>query len=748
MWNYRGAKKKATASYVHHLLEVHNPVFFALVETKVSEFQRREVDRMFGKQWEVHCHAARGLAGGILVLGEMDQCILGSIDDGKGNCCLVATVYASTRSVERRTLWDFLQVHCANLNCPLIVGGDFNCVIGQEDKKGGKPFIFNSSAQDLWRWMISCDLKETRFSGPRFTWTNNKDGATSDHAPILLKLFVISIPIKPIIRFEDTWVSYHQTRRIIRSNWLMKAKGSAAEILNKKCLKTLRALFFWSKNKLQELSNSKVKLEANLLQLQQEECTEKGLNQDQIQEMKAIGMELQSVLARINSWWIQRAKCQWIQEGDSNSRFFQSVASLKRNCNRICSLKNSVGVTLVDKVDIASELVNFFEAKWGSKSVSLEDWPALERVVRTPDFLSLQDLISHLLYANDILIFSEATTSHLTKIREVMSRYCEWTGQRINTSKSTILFSKYTPMWKQYKLSKLLGIKRVNSFVYLGLICSINRMKASDYNRIINKALKLVHVWGLKTLSLAGRSSLIKSSLGTLINYQLAHSKVPMSVIDKIDRICRAFLWQDKQDHRGIHYVSWKKICLPKEQGGLGFKSMRMWSGPVRARLAWHFYQFPLHWHNYLLREAYGNSLDSVVHKPSRAWQILQDGWRSLKGVIRWKIGNGDSVSILKDIWLLDRRLEDWPTFYSTTIDESGRVGDLLQDGRWKEHVIRELFGPCLADLILSISVFSVSEVDKPELINSTLSCSISRQVFEAQFKHKDERFGWLKVVN
>ncbi|KAL0927631.1 hypothetical protein M5K25_001822 [Dendrobium thyrsiflorum] len=334
MWNCRGAKKKATTSYVHHLLEVHNPVLFALVETKVSEFQRKEVD----------------------------------------------------------------------------------------------------------------------------------------------------------------------------------PKGSAAEILNKKCLKTLRALFFWSKNKLQELSNSKVKLEAILLQLQQEECTEKGLNQEQIQEMKAIGMELQSVLARINSWWIQRAKCQWIQEGDSNSRFFQSVASLKRNCNRICSLKNSVGETLVDKVDIASELANFFEAKWGSKS-------------------------------------------------------------------------------------------------------------------------------------------------------------------------------------------------------------------------------------------AYGNSLDSVVHKPSRAWHILQDGWRSLKRVVRWKIGNGDSISILKDIWLLDRRLEDWPTFYSTTIDESGRVGDLLQDGRWKEQEIRDLFGPCLADLILSISVFSVYEVDKPELINSTISCSISRQVFEAQFKHKDERFGWLKGV-
>ncbi|KAL0922912.1 hypothetical protein M5K25_006942 [Dendrobium thyrsiflorum] len=507
----------------------------------------------------------------------MDQCILGSIDDGKGKCILIATVYASTKFVERRALWDFLQEHCANLNCLLIIGGDFNCVLGQDDKKGGKHFAFNSSAQDLWRCMISCDLKETRFSGPRFTWTNNKDGASkiwvrhdrflinsvamhlmpyvlthhltrvaSDHAPILLKLFEPSASTKPIIRFEDTWVSYHQTRRIIRAKWLMKAKGSAADILNRKCLKTLRALFFWSKNKLQELTNSKFKLEASLLQLQNDECSE---------------------------------------------------------------------------------------------------------------------------------------------------------------------------------------------------------ISGSDYNRIINKALKLVHAWGLKTLSLAGRSSLIKSSLGTLITYQLAHTKVPLSIIDKVDRICRSFLWQDKEDHGGIHYVSWKKICLPKEQGGLGIKSMRMWSGPVRARLAWHSYQFPLQWHNSLLREAYGDSLDLVVSKPGRSWKILQDGWRSLKGAVRWKICDGASVSILKDTWLLDQRFEDWPTFYNASIDESGRVGDLLEDGCWKESEIRELFGQCLAEIILNITVFSDLGADKPELIFSTLSNSVSSQVFGAQFKQQDERFGWLRLV-
>ncbi|KAL0907982.1 hypothetical protein M5K25_022442 [Dendrobium thyrsiflorum] len=303
--------ERSTTSFVHHLFDVHKLFFFALVETKVSGFVRKDVDRLFGQHWDVHCLASRGLAGGIMVfwktslvsfkvIGQMDQCILGSLEDGRGNYFLIATIYASTKYVERRDLWLFLQQHCMNLNLPLIVGGDFNCVLNLEDKKGGKPFVFNSSSQDLWNCMISCDLKETSFSSPRFTWTNNKDGASkiwvrhdrflvnslavqclpsmlthhlvriaSDHAPILLYLFESSMSNKPLIRFEDTWVSYHQVGRIIKANWFVNTRGSASEVLITKYRKTLRALFFWSKNKLKELNESKLNLEASLLKLQE-----------------------------------------------------------------------------------------------------------------------------------------------------------------------------------------------------------------------------------------------------------------------------------------------------------------------------------------------------------------------------------------------------------------------------------------------------------------------------------------------
>ncbi|KAL0910085.1 hypothetical protein M5K25_021023 [Dendrobium thyrsiflorum] len=355
--------------------------------------------------------------------------------------------------------------------------------------------------------------------------------------------------------------------------------------------------------------------------------------------------------------------------------------------------------------------------------------------------------ISHLLYADDILLFSVSKTPHLKRLKDILSNYCNWTGQRINASKSMVLFSKNTPRWKQYKFSNMLGLNRVNSFDYLGLTCSTSRIRFSDFSKVISKAMNLVFTWGSKLLSLAGRNSLIKSSLATLIYYHLAHTKIPLAVLYKIEKICRSFLWQDKEDHRGAHYVSWKKICLPQEQGGLGINSLKLWSGPLRARLAWNFLQYPNLWHNCLLRELYGSSLDVIAKGLGRSWQILQEGWRSLKGAIRWKLSNGANVSILNDVWILDRRLSVWPSFYNVSIDVSDKVDDLLEDGCWKEDVLLELFGPCLAELIREVHIFHELEEDKPELIFSTFSKSVTNQAFKSMFNNSDERFDWLRNV-
>jgi hypothetical protein len=52
--------------------------------------------------------------------------------------------------------------------------------------------------------------------------------------------------------------------------------------------------------------------------------------------------------------------------------------------------------------------------------------------------------IHHLLFADDLLIFGKATVSIVASVKSCLDKYCKWSGQLINSSKSSIRFSRNT----------------------------------------------------------------------------------------------------------------------------------------------------------------------------------------------------------------------------------------------------------------------------------------------------------------
>lgn len=51
--------------------------------------------------------------------------------------------------------------------------------------------------------------------------------------------------------------------------------------------------------------------------------------------------------------------------------------------------------------------------------------------------------------------------------------------------------------------------------------------------------------------------------------------KIPNTVCNKIDYICKQFIWGSSVIKRKVHPISWNKICIPKEDGGLGFRKVK-----------------------------------------------------------------------------------------------------------------------------------------------------------------------------
>lgn len=59
---------------------------------------------------------------------------------------------------------------------PCKVGGDFNQILSKIEKKGGKKFVMSQGLQEMIVFLAGSDHDDISFTGPQFTWCNNKDG--------------------------------------------------------------------------------------------------------------------------------------------------------------------------------------------------------------------------------------------------------------------------------------------------------------------------------------------------------------------------------------------------------------------------------------------------------------------------------------------------------------------------------------------------------------------------------------------
>ena len=50
--------------------------------------------------------------------------------------------------------------------------------------------------------------------------------------------------------------------------------------------------------------------------------------------------------------------------------------------------------------------------------------------------------ITHVMYLDDIVLFSKARMREANAINDCLEKYCRWSGQLLNKAKSRVIFSK------------------------------------------------------------------------------------------------------------------------------------------------------------------------------------------------------------------------------------------------------------------------------------------------------------------
>lgn len=76
-------------------------------------------------------------------------------------------------------------------------------------------------------------------------------------------------------------------------------------------------------------------------------------------------------------------------------------------------------------------------------------------------------------------------------------------------------------------------------------------------------------------MSIAGRTTLINSSLSNSFIYHMSMYWLPQTSVNALDKQRRTFFWHGGGQKRKYHLVRWETICKSKRKGGLGIKDIR-----------------------------------------------------------------------------------------------------------------------------------------------------------------------------
>ncbi|XP_057803758.1 uncharacterized protein LOC131019091 [Salvia miltiorrhiza] len=195
---------------------------------------------------------------------------------------------------------------------------------------------------------------------------------------------------------------------------------------------------------------------------------------------------------------------------------------------------------------------------------------------------------THLLYADDILVFGRATTANARKITHILEFYGSISGQICSMEKSHVYFGDKTPNRLRRHIINILNFRKGSlPFNYLGVPIFSGRVKASFLRAIHDRIILKVARWKGMQLSMAGRICLVKSVIQSSITHSMMVYRWPRSLIKDLDLKCRNFIWTGDVSKRPSCPVRWARVCAIKEEGGLGIRSFDFMNKSYLMKMAW-----------------------------------------------------------------------------------------------------------------------------------------------------------------
>ncbi|XP_048608697.1 uncharacterized protein LOC106363524 [Brassica napus] len=290
--------------------------------------------------------------------------------------------------------------------------------------------------------------------------------------------------------------------------------------------------------------------------------------------------------------------------------------------------------------------------------------------------------------------------------------------QCINFDKSSLLFGKRISVIARQEIKDVLGIQNEGGMgTYLGIPEDISGSKCKLFAFLKDKLMHRVNGWTGRWLSKGGKEVLIKSILLALPTYVMSTFLLPLEICENLASAIAQFWWSSNPPKRGIHWAKWDKVCLSREEGGIGFRMIHEFNLALLAKQLWRIVQFPDSLVARVLRGRYYR-LSSPLRVnaptgPSYVWTSISAARNLLLLGIRQKIHSGYEVKVWEDPWIPTNPARPAAPM-APVMHPNMRVSDLInQESKdWDVGLLENYVHPDDIPLIRSLAISSTHRRD------------------------------------
>ncbi|XP_062075576.1 uncharacterized protein LOC133777401 [Humulus lupulus] len=282
-------------------------------------------------------------------------------------------------------------------------------------------------------------------------------------------------------------------------------------------------------------------------------------------------------------------------------------------------------------------------------------------------------------------------------------------GQQINLAKSSVFFSANTREDIRCSICSSLNIPEAGpSSLYLGLPNILGRNKSVLLGYLRDKMRNRIEQWEGRLLSKAGKEVLIKTVAQSLPSYAMSVFLLPKNLCADMERLMCRYWWRgSSRNGKSIHWKRWESLTVHKIKGGMGFRDLGDFNRALLCKQSWRLLCNPESLVGRVYKARYYKNSSFLGAKigsnPSYIWRSLLEVKPLIIQGARWHVGNGESIKVISDPWLLDESNPCVTTFHPSLVDAKVSALMHVERGGWDVDLVHDIFNERDASCILNI---------------------------------------------